>query len=83
MIFYEVVSRYFDDRKDTFDLNVIERETIPENTFVCLKTRDVYRDYFASEEEAKAFIANSQKGVVSPDGSVNENLISTESGTNK
>lgn len=78
MIIYEVVSRYYDDRKDTFSLNIIERETMPEKTFESLKTRDIYRDYFTSEEDAKAFIVNSQKGIIKPDGSVNESLVSAE-----
>ena len=75
MSIYEVVSRYFDGRKSTFALNVVERETIPENTFERLKTRDVYHDYFANEKEAKVFIENSKKGFIKPDGSINESLM--------
>lgn len=64
MIVYEVVSRYFDCKKNTFCLNTIETESLPQNTFVQLKTRDVYHDYFSDKEIAEKFIEDSKKGLI-------------------
>lgn len=71
MKIYEVISRYCDDRKNTFILNVIEAEKMPENTFESLKTRDVYHDYFSSKKDAEKFIENSKQNLIKPDGSIN------------
>lgn len=57
---YEVVSRYIDGRSSTFCLNEIESENVPCNTFVSLKTRDIYHDYFISKEDAEKFIEDSK-----------------------
>ena len=64
MKIFEVVSRYIDRGKNTFSINVIDVDTIPENTFISLKTRDVYHDYFTNKQEAEKFISDSQKGLV-------------------
>lgn len=61
---YEVVSRYIDGRSSTFCLNEIESENIPCNTFVSLKTRDIYHDYFTSKEAAEKFIDDSKQGLI-------------------
>lgn len=61
---YEVVSRYIDGRQSTFCLNEIESKNVPCNTFVSLKTRDIYHDYFTSKEDAEKFIEDSKKGLV-------------------
>ena len=64
MIVYEVVSRYIDCKKNTFCLNTIETESLPQNTFEQLKTRDVYHDYFSDKEIAEKFIEDSKKGLI-------------------
>ena len=64
MIVYEVVSRYIDDRKNQFDLNEVECVKMPKNTFVSLKSRDVYHDYFINKETAERFIEDSKKGLI-------------------
>ena len=64
MKIFEVVSRYIDRGKNTFSINVIDVDAIPENTFVSLKTRDVYHDYFTNKQEAEKFISDSRKGLI-------------------
>lgn len=64
MKIFEVVSRYIDRGKNTFSINVIDVDAIPENTFVSLKTRDVYHDYFNTKQEAEKFISDSRKGLI-------------------
>lgn len=64
MKIYEVVSRYIDNKQNQFCLNEIESESIPENTFVRLKTRDVYHDYFTNKAIAEKFIEDSKKGLI-------------------
>ena len=61
---FEVISRYIDNRKNTFSINIICADAIPENTFVSLKTRDVYHDYFNTKQEAEKFISDSRKGLI-------------------
>ena len=61
---FEVISRYIDNRKNTFSINIIYADAIPENTFVSLKTRDVYHDYFNTKQEAEKFISDSRKGLI-------------------
>lgn len=61
---YEVISRYIDGRQNQFVLNEIESDTIPENTFARLKTRDVYHDYFTNKVTAEKFIEDSKKGLI-------------------
>ena len=64
MKIFEVVSRYIDRGKNTFSINVIDVDAIPENTFVSLKTRDVYHDYFTDRQVAEKFISDSRKGLI-------------------
>lgn len=64
MQIFEVVSRYIDRKKNTFSINVIDVDAIPENTFVSLKTRDVYHDYFTDRQTAEKFISDSRKGLI-------------------
>lgn len=64
MKIYEVVSRYIDNKQNQFCLNEIEIDTIPENTKVSLKTRDIYHDYFIDKATAEKFIADSKKGLI-------------------
>ena len=61
---FEVISRYIDNRKNEFSINVIDVDDIPENTFVSLKTRDVYHDYFTDKQTAERFISDSRKGLI-------------------
>ena len=70
MQIFEVVSRYIDNKKDEFRINVVDADVIPENTFVSLKTRDIYHDYFTDRKEAEEFVKNSKKGYIKPDGTV-------------
>ena len=70
MRIFEVVSRYIDNKKDEFIINVIDADVIPENTFLSLKTRDIYHDYFTNEKEAEEFVENSKKGYIKPDGTL-------------
>ena len=65
---YEVVSRYIDDRQSQFTLNEIECDIIPENTFVSLKTRDVYHDYFSDKKTAEKFIEDSKNNLINKNG---------------
>ena len=64
MQIFEVVSRYIDRKKNTFSINIIYADAIPENTFVCLKTTDIYRDYFTDKQAAERFISDSRKGLI-------------------
>ena len=54
--FYSVVTAFYDNgRVSSFLGDVVEADVIPENTFKCLRDRDLYVDWFASEEEATEF----------------------------
>ena len=64
MKIFEVVSRYIDRGKNTFSINIIYSDAVPENTFVSLKTRDVYHDYFTDKQTAEKFISDSRKGLI-------------------
>ena len=64
MKIFEVISRYIDNRQDQFQLNELEADRIPENTFVHLKTRDVYHDYFTDRQTAEKFIIDSKNGLI-------------------
>ena len=59
MKFYSVVSAFYDNGKTTAFLgDVIEADTIPEESYTELRNRDVYVDWFETRDEALAF-ANS------------------------
>lgn len=56
-MYYEVTST-FDNRGKVFasiTANIQANEK-PESTFVCGRTKDIYKDYFASKKEADQFV---------------------------
>ena len=59
---YYCVTSSFDDkgRVNANITNIIELEQKPENTYTSTRRKDIYNDWFDSEEEAKKYIEESK-----------------------
>ena len=59
---YYCVTSSFDDkgRVNANITNIIESEQKPENTYTSTSRKDIYNDWFDSEEEAKKYIEESK-----------------------
>ena len=54
--FYSVVTAFYDNGKvSAFLGDVIEADEIPENTYRCLRDRDLYVDWFENKSDAVEF----------------------------
>ena len=59
--YYCVTSSFDDKGRVTANItNIIESEQKPENTYASTKRKDIYNDWFDSEEEAKKYIEESK-----------------------
>lgn len=61
MMFWHVVTKFFDSGKVKVNLAPIEADCKPENHMSENKTCDEYHDYFDTYEEAAAYAADARK----------------------
>lgn len=59
--FYKVLTRIGERRSTIFYAGTVEANTKPQNTFTEFLTEDVYEDYFDTESEALAFVAEQRR----------------------